>query len=821
MWRCALRLAWRDLKSARGRVLLITLSAAISMAGIAGVYSAASVAREALQGDSRAYLAGDIGVDLRDAVDQEQAAALTAMRTQGVEWTLVATALTMAASDQSPDAAFIGVKAVDPALYPFYGAVTLSSGKSLRETLTADSAAVSQEVLDRLSIHLGDVFTIAGQPFRAGALLTGEPDRFSGSVGLGMRCILSKEAYLRTRLEESGTSLSQRVLLRLSGTTLPEARRLLEKLFPGGAVREYRNAYGRQLDAALTFLSVTAFLALVLGAIGVWILIRHHAADCMAKLATVKVLGAGGIQTSAVLLVQVAILLLAATLLAAAMATGVELSVLSVARKYLALPRVLPWRASAIVQSTLASSAALAAALVEPLGMIWRLRPAVMFRHAEVAGAEPLRGERKFAWISATLALVALVFLADGVLKNWKSALLLTGGVTASMAISWILAGLSLRLLKLSHLRGAPPWLRIGLAGLYRPGNRSGLLVTALSVAFLTMIATFEARGEVIRAVFDVLPYQGDSLYITRFKNSQKESLNAFLSQQPGVRNVRLITQSRVRLRHVYPGYPPNSFYVNFIVTCEPKEFFQATPNRSLRKIVVAEEVAYPLSIRTGYRLELESRSETIQADVAAVRKLTPAERVWSTLHMDCSGLEESNLFHQAAVQIDPPLISPVRRALMAEFPTFAVITAADITDTIGAVGHDAILLVRLVAWLAGGAGLCVLLAIIAASRGPRLRETGILRTLGAHRSTLVKIFTVEFAAIGMLAGTFAALLSAGFATLVLSITLDEFHVAREWKPALAAIAISILLTIAGGWLPTWGLLKKRPMDILRSRSAA
>jgi putative ABC transport system permease protein len=794
------------------------------MASMAGVYGTAKVAREALQGDSRAWLAGDIGVDLREPIDQEQAGALNRLRTHAVQWTVVTTALTMAASDQSADAAFIDVKVVDPSLYPFYGAVTLAPNKLLSEILTPDRAAVSQEVLDRLSVRLGDMFLIAGQPFRIAAVIKGEPDRFSGSVGLGMRCILSREGYGRTRLEESGVSVSHRVLLRLDpGFGLAKGRRLLEGLFPGGAIREYRTAYGRQMDAALTFLGITSFLTLILGAMGVGISIRQHADESMVKLAIMKILGGGSAQISAVFIIEAATLILAAVLLAAPLAVGVEVSLLAIVRKYLVLPRDVGWSAGAMVQSTAASVVAISAAVIGPMVVLRRLRPAEMLRQTDVSAAQPNKNDVQFTRLAVGFACVALVFFAHGLVRGWSDAFLLAGAVAASLALSWAVTSMALGVAKKWMPRGLklmPSWLRLGIAGLYRPGNHSRLLVTALSVAFLMMIATFEAVAEVISAVFDVLPDQADSLYIGRFRDAQKDGLRAFLMRQPGVRAVHLITQTRLRMRGVNPD-DTRAFSFNYLVACEPPQFFTRPPTQQLPRSVIAADSARKLGIHVGSQIQFESRNGIIQSEVVEVRKLTPAEKVWSTLHLDCSGVEDASLFHQAAVEISPESIPAVRRALMAEYPTFAIITNADIVETVQSVSRDVVMLVRIVAWLATGAGICILLAIIAASRGARLREIGILMALGARRSLLIKIYSVEFAALGLLAGVIAAILNASFTTLVLSITFDELHMAHEWRPAAAAIGISAVLTCAAGWLPTWALLRKKPWNVLRDLGVA
>ena len=80
----------------------------------------------------------------------------------------------MAASAATPDPLLISVKAVDPAVYPFYGAVKLNPPRPLREALDAQSVVVSDDLLMRLNVRTGDMLRIGGQDFRiAGVMVVG------------------------------------------------------------------------------------------------------------------------------------------------------------------------------------------------------------------------------------------------------------------------------------------------------------------------------------------------------------------------------------------------------------------------------------------------------------------------------------------------------------------------------------------------------------------------------------------------------------------------------------------------------------------------
>ena len=124
----------------------------------------------------------------------------------------------MACTDANPDDAvpvLVSVKAVDPAMYPFYGDVTLDPARTLKTALTPDAVVVSDGVLLRLGAHIGDSVKIGGQYFRIVAEVTNEPDRMTGSINVGPRVMISRDGLERTGLLVPGSRASERFLFKV------------------------------------------------------------------------------------------------------------------------------------------------------------------------------------------------------------------------------------------------------------------------------------------------------------------------------------------------------------------------------------------------------------------------------------------------------------------------------------------------------------------------------------------------------------------------------------------------------------------------------
>jgi putative ABC transport system permease protein len=397
-------------------------------------------------------------------------------------------------------------------------------------------------------------------------------------------------------------------------------------------------------------------------------------------------------------------------------------------------------------------------------------------------------------------------------LQSWELAVVMVVGFLATLCLALALAAGALPLLRsLSRcLRLHAPLAAHGVASLHRSSRRSCILIAAQGTSITLLVATFAAGTAVSRAVSDVLPYDQNRLYLARFRDSHHNDIRTFLDRQPGVEHFEIMTQARLQLRRMtLPGAKKTiHFDAPYLSVCD-----SSAPNGS---VVIADDVGRKIGASVGARLEFEVRERSFYRTVSAIRRFTPAERIWSTLRIDCGGLEGSMVFHQAAVEVKPDHLAEVRGALRVEFPSLAVITADDISETVKIVSRDAMTLARIVTWYALAAALCMTIAIIAASRSSRLGEIAIFSALGARRAAIVTIYSIEFASIGLLSGLIASFLVYGFTALTLSVIFQRIETPVEWLPVAAAVGISAAATFVAGWLPSFALLRKRPMDVIR-----
>lgn len=157
-----------------------------------------------------------------------------------------------------------------------------------------------------------------------------------------------------------------------------------------------------------------------------------------------------------------------------------------------------------------------------------------------------------------------------------------------------------------------------------------------------------------------------------------------------------------------------------------------------------------------------------------------------------------------------------VMNRLVQRFPNILVIDVAAVLAQVQTIIDQVVNAVEFVFLFTLAAGLLVLYAAISATRGERLVDAAIMRTLGATRQQLRAAQLAEFATIGALAGAVAALGATAIGYLVATRVLNvPFH----WNPWVwgGGILCGALGVAIAGWMGTRALADKPPLRILNA----
>jgi putative ABC transport system permease protein len=328
-WSTAARIAWRELRASRAKFVFVLLSVAIGVAALTGVRGFSQSFQKALLGDARGIMAADLSARMFRLATPKEQQQLDALATKGVERTSVTETVSMASVQGDPVPLLVSLKAVDPAVYPYYGTIILNPAGRLRDLLTDSTALVDDNLLVRLNAKVGDRLKIGTSYFRIAAVILREPDRMSAGVGLGPRVMITRHAFLQTGLLGLGSRASERYLFKIDNNAqnIANLRPELEKILPDAQIMDFRETspeLTRGLDSATGLLSLICLVAMVLGAIGVAMAMRAHLQQRIEILAIMKSIGARSSDILRIYLLQTIFLGLVGGLIGVAFGLGVE-----------------------------------------------------------------------------------------------------------------------------------------------------------------------------------------------------------------------------------------------------------------------------------------------------------------------------------------------------------------------------------------------------------------------------------------------------------------------------------------------------------------
>jgi putative ABC transport system permease protein len=238
---------------------------------------------------------------------------------------------------------------------------------------------------------------------------------------------------------------------------------------------------------------------------------------------------------------------------------------------------------------------------------------------------------------------------------------------------------------------------------------------------------------------------------------------------------------------------------------------------RSETQLSVAEEAAHILKLHPGSRVEWEAAGHTIRARVAAVHRIDEIHMYGRIEFIFSDGtLDGLPIIYYGGVRVAPRDVPALQRAAYERFPTVTVVNVADVLEIVQQVVDQIALVVRFISMFAILAGIVILASSVAGTRFRRIRETVILKTLGATRKRVAGIFSVEFLVLGAVAGLMGSILATALSALLLKHWLDaDFRI--DPLPNLLCVVLTALVANAAGWLASFRILRQKPLEVLRT----
>lgn len=830
-----LRMAWRETRGAWRHVAHVLACITLGVAALVAVGSFGDSVLGTLAGSARSLAGGDVEIRGSQPLPPAAEEVVASLVGPGAATTRIRqlNAMASAADDGvSPRTVLVELKAVDRQ-YPLYGRLAVEPDRPLDEVLGEGRALVHESFLPRLGLRVGDRFRLGNRELVVSGTIRDEPDRSLGLFTLGPRVMIAASDLEGTGLVQPGSRVRHRTLVRLPDGRDPETVRdgLAARLGAIARVTTYTQAQPglrRMWDQLTSYLGLTGLVALLVGGIGVGAGVRAFIAEKVMTIAVLKCLGAPWRAILGTYVLQTAGLGLAGSLLGAALGSALQPLLAPVLAPLVPFPVVVAVSPGAVLRGLAMGVGVTLLCALWPLLVIRRVPPALILRRqvdAPMPGREP--------WLAALPIALGLGGLALWQAGSLRIGLWFVGGFAAGLVLLFAASRLAIagarRLPRLPSL----PW-RHGLANLHRPGSHAGVVLVSMGLAVMLVVAVALLDRSLRAQLADRGAREAPAFFFIDVQADQVDPFRA-LVRGAGGRDPEVIPVVRSRLAAVNgqpvarsAGSRADDWYLTreYVLTwaVDPPgrntvvagRWWTPEEARAEPLISVEEDIARHLGVGLGDTLTFDIQGVSVAARVTNLRRVD-----WRTFNANFfviftpGVLEGAPGSYIATAHVMPADEPRVQAAVVSALPNVTAIPVREVLTRVTAIMDQIALAIRLVAGFTIAVGLIVLIGALTATRYQRLYQSVILKALGATRGLVARVFAVEYALLGALAGLGGTALAAVLAWAVLRFVLD---VPWTWQPVTltAGIAVSTALAVLVGFLATFRLLGERPLRILR-----
>ncbi|GAB3776449.1 ABC transporter permease [Spirosoma horti] len=725
--------------------------------------------------------------------------------------------------------------------FPFYGTwevQPVSAIQTFRQATTR-VALVDDGLLVQLGAVPGDSVRVGNLSFLTAGRVTKTPGQAAIAATVAPTVFIPNQFLSQTGLLQRGSRVAYKYYYQFApGTDVEKyVKTISTRLDKDGisydTVDGRKKQTGRSFADLTKYLSLVAFVALLLGCVGVASAVQLYVKEKVTSVAILRTLGASGRQAFLIYLIQTALMGLLGAVIGALGGSVVQL----------VLPRVFGNFLPITVETTLSGPAILGGIGTGVLiSILFALLPLLAIRNVS-----PLRTLRSsyeadlsnrdpFRWLVYLLVIGFIIGFAYLQTHNFMLAL----GFTAGLALAFgILTTLGLGLIWLVRRFFPTSWSYIwrqSLANLYRPNNQTLILITSIGLGAFLIATLYLTQGLLLGRVELSASGNQPNMVLFDIQNEQIAGVRSLVKTQrlPILQEVPVVTMRLSDINGTTGAVrkdtalktPKWAFTREYRVTyrdtliSSEKLASGKAPYQADGAIYVSIEKDFldRMHLKLGDTLDFNVQGAPIQTIVGGTREVEWNRVQTNFLVVFPSGvLEQAPQFHVLMTRVpDNKTSALLQRALVSQFPNVSAIDLGLILKTVDDILGQISFVIQFMALFSILTGLLVLASSVVISKYQRLRESVLLRTLGASRAQILRITALEYGLLGLLAALSGILLSVA-GTWALARYVFEVPYRPDALP-LVVISLSVTaLTVLIGVFNSREVLVRPPLDVLRA----
>lgn len=819
-----------------GELTMLLLALVLAVAALSSVGFLADRMRQGLARDGRQMIAADFIVRSDHPVDPMFAGEAKSLGLETAGTTIFPSMIS--STSAQPASRLAAIKGVTPG-YPLRGALRIAPGIDAADapaqgipapgTVWADAA-----LLDALKTKVGGTVKVGTRTFTVAGVITRELDRGFSFVNFSPRLMMRADDIAGTGLIGYGSRVTYRLLVAGPDDQVEQFAKFARDKVDGGKLRgvaleslsEGQPQVRQTIDRASHFLTLVSLLTALLAAVAIAMAAHRFARRHLDGCAAMRCLGVSQRTLRALFLNEFLAIGLIGSAAGVVLGFGGHLVLLNWLGSLVdvELPQPSVWPA---LQGIAMGLVLLLGFALPPLLPITRVPPVHVIRR-ELGDAGRVAHA---AYGVGVLLFAALLILAAG---EWKLGGIVAGGFAAGLLVFGAIARAALwaaaRFVRRERSRAGVGW-RYALASLERRSGSSALQITALGIGLMCLLLIGMTRNDLIKGWRDATPPDAPNQFLIDIQPDQRQGVLDYLHTH-GQPDAALSPMVRARLVAIN-GKPVNpddydkadakrlvDREFNLSYTTELPGDNRVTQGTwfgtdTKPQVSIEEGIAKTIRVKMGDTLRFDVAGLPVEAPVTSVRKVD-----WNSFKVNFFVLLPPEALADLPATFITSFHLPTQEqrvidGLVARYPNVTAIDIAPILAQIHRTLAQVIGAVQFLFLFTLAAGVLVLYAALAGTRDERVRESALLRALGASHRQVRSVQVAEFVAVGALSGLMAAI-GAQAIGYVLAARVFEFHI--DFNPWLlpTGIVAGVACAGLGGWLSLRRVLARPALQSLR-----
>jgi len=833
------RMAWRDARHNVSRLFLFVASLITGIAAVVALDSLNYSLQNDIDQNARALLGADLVVNGEKPYTKDLEAAFDSLDLPHASEVDMASMVLFLHNQKSRLIRLVAMEGD----FPFYGEIETLPANAYDLMKQGGYAMLDETLASQYEVSSDDSLRVGNSTFKVAGVVT----RIAGGGGLMSTftpsVYIAKKDLDSTGLVQFGSRVNYKHYYKIESETrvneiVDQFKSLIRKEGYSYETVEGRNeGLGRGFRSIYQFFSLLAFVALILGCMGVASSVHIYAREKRDEVAVLRCVGSSGWQAFNIFFIQIFVLGIIGSIIGSFLGIGIQQIIPFFIRDLIPFEMgfAISWQ-----------SLLLGVSVGAIISVLFSVLPLVAVRY--VPPLTVLRADYQEPRIFSKTRLVAILLIAAFPIAfaSVQARSLFTGsmfflGLIVALGFLTLVAIGLLYLVRRFFPHGAAFIWRHALSSLFRPNNQTRVLmvtiglgafiISTLNIVEQSMLGQVEFTGQENQSntiLFDIQPSQRDGVIeLMKSNNLEIHQVVPIVTCRISELNGRAVEELQKDTTDNVSNWAIRREYrVTYRDSLHHSEkliegtMHEKKSGRDSVWVTISEGMLDDLDIKIGDSLVFDVQGVPVKAFLAGIREVDWPKDPPNFIFVFPNGVLENapQIFVTSTRVEETSQANKFQQELVMQFPNVSLLDLRLILTTVNQLFDKLGLIVRFLALFSILTGLVVLAGAVINSKFLRIKENVLLRTIGARTRQITQITLIEYAYLGLFSALTGMALSLGSGFLLTKFFF-EITFAFDWVELLIISVGVVILTVAIGWYNSREVISTPPLQILRKET--